>query len=63
MMAEGFAYNQMMPSLAWPQAATIAESRCPGLLEAARAELAGRRGAELLEDARGLVEQLSPSAG
>jgi predicted ATPase/DNA-binding SARP family transcriptional activator len=63
MMAEGFAYNQMMPSLAWPFAASVAESRCPGLLASARAELAGRRGAELREEARALVAALSPSAG
>jgi hypothetical protein len=62
-MAEGFAYNQMMPSLAWPFAASVAESRCPGLLASARAELAGRRGAELREEARALVAALSPSAG
>ena len=62
-VAEGFAYNQMMPSLAWPFAASVAETRCPGLVASVRAELAGRRGAELLEEARSLVGRLSPSAG
>jgi predicted ATPase len=61
-MAEGFAYNQMMPSLAWPLAASVAESRCPGRVTSARAELAGRRAAELREEARSLLAELDPSA-
>jgi predicted ATPase/DNA-binding SARP family transcriptional activator len=61
--AEGFAYNQLMPSLAWPYAASVAESRCPGLVESVRAELSGRRGPELRAEAGSLLAELAPSVG
>lgn len=63
MMAEGFAYNQMMPSLSWPYAASVAETRCPGLMTTVREGLAGRRGPELRAEARSLLAALPPSAG
>lgn len=52
---EAFGYGQMMPSLAWPLAAAVAETRAPGRLETVRATLAGRRGAELRDDVRRLL--------
>ncbi len=62
-LAEGFAYNQMLPSLGWAHAAALAEARCPGLVAAVRGDLAGRRGPELREEAREALAGLAPSAG
>jgi len=58
-VADAFAYNRMLPSLAWSPAAALAEQRCPGLLATSLAELSGRSPVDLRDDALGLL----PRAG
>ncbi|EHN09250.1 Signal transduction response regulator [Patulibacter medicamentivorans] len=57
-LAERFAYNRMIPTMAWERIAPRAEERAPGRIDAARAALGERRAPELLVEARGLVERL-----
>jgi hypothetical protein len=57
-LAERFAYNRMIPTMAWERIAPEAEARAPGRLAALRAELGDRRAPELLDQARGRVERL-----
>jgi predicted ATPase len=57
-VAERFAYNRMIPTTAWERIEPRAEARAPGRIAAVRAELGDRRPVELLDRARGLVEQL-----
>jgi tetratricopeptide (TPR) repeat protein len=57
-LAERFAYNRMMPSMAWERIAPEAEARAPGRIAALRDELGDRRPPELLDQAHGLVERL-----
>jgi hypothetical protein len=58
-LADGFAYNQTLPSLSWAYAAAAADERCPGLLSSCREELTGRRAVELRDDVRRLVAELT----
>ena len=57
-LAERFAYNRMIPTMAWERIAPHAEARAPGRIAALRDELGDRRPPELLDQAHGLVEQL-----
>jgi hypothetical protein len=57
-LAERFAYNRMMPTMAWERIAPEAEARAPGRIAALRDELGNRRPPELLDEAHGLVERL-----
>ena len=57
-LAERFAYNRMIPTMAWERIAPHAEARAPGRIAALRDELGDRRPPELLDQARGLVERL-----
>ena len=57
-LAERFAYNRMMPTMAWERIAPHAEARAPGRIAALRDELGDRRPPELLDEAHGLVERL-----
>lgn len=57
-LADRFAYNRSMPTLAWERIAVPAEERAPGLLAALAAEFGDRRGPDLLDEARSLIEQI-----
>ena len=57
-LAERFAYNRMIPTMAWDRIAPHAEARAPGRIAALRGALGERRPPELLDQARGLVERL-----
>jgi hypothetical protein len=59
-LAERFAYNRMIPTMAWERIEPHAEAQAPGRMAALRAELGERRPPELLDQARGLVERLGP---
>jgi hypothetical protein len=58
-LAERFAYNNSMPCMAFERIEPYAERAAPGTIAAVRAEYGNRRGADLLDEARGLVEQVS----
>ena len=58
-LAERFAYNRMIPTMAWERIAPHAEASAPGRIAALRDELGDRRPPELLDQARGLVQQLA----
>lgn len=58
-LAERFAYNRMIPTLAWERIVPHAEALAPGRIDAVRAELSGRTGIELPEEAAALLEQLA----
>ncbi|MEV0458757.1 ATP-binding protein [Catellatospora methionotrophica] len=57
-LADRFAYNRTMPTLAWERIAGRAEDRAPGLLAAMAAEYGERRGPDLLDEARSLVGRI-----
>jgi hypothetical protein len=57
-VAERFAYNRMIPTMAWDRIAPRAEARAPGRIAELRGELGDRRPAALLDRAHGLVERL-----
>jgi hypothetical protein len=57
-LAERFAYNRGIPTMAWHRIVPIVEDRAPGLLTEVGAEFGTRRGPELLETARTLVKEL-----
>ncbi|MFD0599788.1 hypothetical protein ACFQZ4_51865 [Catellatospora coxensis] len=57
-LADRFAYNRTMPTLAWERIAAQAEGRAPGLLAELAAEFGDRRGPDLLDEARSLVERI-----
>ena len=56
--AERFAYNRMIPTMAWDRIAPAAEARAPGRIAAVRSGLGDRTPPELLDQAHGLVERL-----
>ncbi|GGK91526.1 hypothetical protein Sme01_53890 [Sphaerisporangium melleum] len=62
-LAERFSYNSRMPSMAFERIEPYAERAAPGMIAALRAGYGDRRGADLLDEARGLVEQISGRAG
>jgi predicted ATPase/DNA-binding SARP family transcriptional activator len=57
-LADRFAYNRFVPTLAWEPVAELAEAAAPGAIDALRAEFGTRRGPGLLAEARALVERL-----
>ncbi|MDN5933751.1 MAG: hypothetical protein L0I24_22215, partial [Pseudonocardia sp.] len=57
-LAEGFAYNRTVPTMAWERIVPAAEDLAPGRIAALRAEYGERRGPELLDEARAVVEKL-----
>jgi predicted ATPase/DNA-binding SARP family transcriptional activator len=58
-LADRFAYNQTIPSLAWERIAAQAEDVAPGQIAALRLEYGKRRPPGLLEEARRAVERLA----
>ncbi|HWU21938.1 MAG TPA: BTAD domain-containing putative transcriptional regulator [Nocardioides sp.] len=57
-IADGLSYHRFAPALRWERAVKDAERIAPGMLQEAEREYAGRRGADLLDDARQLVDRL-----
>nr|SBO91314.1 Signal transduction response regulator / Disease resistance domain-containing protein / Tetratricopeptide repeat-containing protein [Nonomuraea gerenzanensis] len=57
-LAERFAYNGTMPSMAFERIEPYAERAAPGTVAALRAHYGDRLGFDLLDEARGLVEQV-----
>jgi len=58
-LADRFAYNRSIPTLAWEGIATTAEESAPGLIAEFRARYAGHRPADLLMECRRAVGQLT----
>ncbi|MBX6389602.1 MAG: AAA family ATPase [Frankia sp.] len=56
-LADRFAYNRMVPTLAWERIEPVAEERAPGHIARLRAEYGDRRPAELADEARRVVDQ------
>ena len=57
-LANRFAYNRTVPTLAWERVRPRAEESAPGRLAALQAHYLGRDSRELLDEARALVERL-----
>jgi hypothetical protein len=57
-LADRFAYNRFVPTLAWEPVAELAEAAAPGLVGELLAEYGDRRGPGLLTEARALVRRL-----
>ena len=57
-LADRFAYNRTIPTMAWERIAPHAEESAPGRIAALRAEYGDRRPPDLLEEARRAVERL-----
>jgi hypothetical protein len=58
-LADRFAYNRTIPTMAWDRIESRAEEAASGLIAALRAQYNGRRPPDLLEEARRAVEQLA----
>lgn len=57
-LAELFAYNRMIPTMAWEKIAPCAEEKAPGLIALQRLQYADLDRRELADEARRLVDQL-----
>ena len=57
-LADLFAYNRTVPTMAWDRIAPHLEEKAPGLDGALREEYGDRRGPDLLDDTRKFVESL-----
>jgi hypothetical protein len=57
-LANRFAYNRTIPTMAWERILRPAEEAQPGALAGFQAEYAGRRPPDLLGEARQLAERL-----
>lgn len=57
-LADRFAYFRFTPTMRWERAHELCEERAPGLLDTLQADYAGRRGPDLLEEARSAVQQV-----
>jgi predicted ATPase/DNA-binding SARP family transcriptional activator len=57
-LADRFAYNRTIPTMAWDRIEPHAEQAAPGRIAALRAEYGDRRPPDLLEEARRVVERL-----
>jgi len=57
-LANRFAYNRLVPTMAWDNAAAPAERLAPGLLDQLLEEYGDRRGPDLLDEARAAVREL-----
>jgi hypothetical protein len=62
-LAERFAYHNIVPSMTFERIEPYAERAAPGAIAAVRAEYGDRRGSDLLAEARSLVERVSGRAG
>jgi predicted ATPase/DNA-binding SARP family transcriptional activator len=58
-LADRFAYARMLPTLNWERIRPFAQARAPGRLEAIQSGYRERKPAQLLDDARQIVEQLN----
>ncbi|MFC6083470.1 BTAD domain-containing putative transcriptional regulator [Sphaerisporangium aureirubrum] len=58
-LAERFSYNNSMPSMSFERIEPYAERAAPGMIAVVRAKYGDRRGADLLDEARSFVEQIS----
>ncbi|HET6870708.1 MAG TPA: BTAD domain-containing putative transcriptional regulator [Solirubrobacteraceae bacterium] len=58
-LADSFAYNRTIPTMAWDRIEPRAEAAAPGRIAALRAEYGDRRPPDLLEEARRTVERLA----
>ncbi|MFG2071660.1 BTAD domain-containing putative transcriptional regulator [Nonomuraea maritima] len=58
-LAERFSYHSFTPSMAFERIEPHAERAAPGTVAAVRAEYGDRRGSDLLDEARSLVEQVA----
>jgi hypothetical protein len=57
-LADRFAYNRFYPTLSWSAAVDAAEEAAPGVLGRISEEYGDRRGPDLHEEARALLERL-----
>ena len=57
-LADRFAYNRQIPTMMWERIVPAAEEAAPGRIAVLRGQYAGRRPAELLDEACRVVEQL-----
>jgi predicted ATPase/DNA-binding SARP family transcriptional activator len=57
-LADRFAYNRTVPTMAWDRITGPADDRAPGVLAKIDAEYGERRGPDLLEEARAFVATL-----
>ncbi|MBO9522681.1 MAG: AAA family ATPase [Nocardioidaceae bacterium] len=57
-LADRFAYNRSIPTLAWERAIAAAEERAPGVLATIESGYGERRGPDLLEETRAFVATL-----
>ncbi|MGP3928881.1 ATP-binding protein [Nonomuraea sp. KM88] len=62
-LAERFSFNSGMPTMAFERIEPHAERAAPGVIAAVRAGYGGRRGSDLLDEARRQVEQVSGRDG
>lgn len=62
-LAERFAYNSAMPCMTFERIEPYAERAASGLIAAVRAEYGDRRGPDLLDEAKALVERVSGRDG
>ena len=63
MIAERWAYNRSFPVMAWSALAGLAEQTRAGLLEEVSAEYADRPAADLVEEARTVLDRVATSSG
>jgi len=59
-LADRFAYNRSVPTMAWSRIEPVIAQRAPGVLAEIEAEYGERRGPDLLEEARAAVQHLGP---
>lgn len=57
-LAERFAYNRMVPTMAWENIEPHAERLAPGRIAVLREEYGDRRGPELLDEGKAFLEEL-----
>ncbi|MBP2708187.1 AAA family ATPase [Microbispora sp. RL4-1S] len=62
-LADRFTYHNSMPSMAFERIEPYAERAVPGMIAAVRAEYGDRRGPDLLDEARSLVERAAGRRG
>lgn len=59
-LAHQFGYHRSSPSMQWQRIREHCEEQAPGLADAMQAEYAGRRGPDLLVEARAAVDRILP---
>ena len=60
-IAERWAYNRSFPIMAWSALVELAEETCAGLLDEMSAEYADRPAADLVEEARAVLDRVAPA--